>query len=56
MGRINIIKMSILPNIIYRFNADVDSFLWNLYVVDVKNKVTWTTEVLWRKRNGTATL
>ena len=36
--------------------ADADSGPQGPCVVDAMNKFTWTTEVLWRKRDGTATL
>ena len=36
--------------------GDEDSLKRGLYVVDETNKFMWTTEVLWRKRDGTATL
>ena len=35
---------------------DADSVLQSPYVVDAMNKFTQTTEVLWRKGNGMATL
>ena len=35
---------------------DADPSLWGLCVVDAMNKFTWTAEVLWRKRDGMATL
>ena len=36
--------------------SDADSVQQGLYVVDETNKFTWTAEVLWRKRDGLATL
>ena len=35
---------------------DSDPGPWDLCVVAAKDKFTWTTEVLWRKRDGMATL
>ena len=35
---------------------DADSILRSPYIVDAMNKFTWTTEVLWRKRDDLATL
>ena len=35
---------------------NADCVLQSLYVVNAMNKFTKTTEVLWRKRAGTATL
>ena len=37
-------------------SIDMDSVQWGLYVVGATNKFTWTTKVLWRKRDGAATL
>ena len=65
IGRINIIKMGILPKAIYRFNSipimmpimyDVDPHQWDPRVVAAIDKHTGTTEILWRKRDGMVTL
>ena len=36
--------------------CDTDSVQWGPFVVDVINKFTQTAEVLWRKKDGMATL
>ena len=38
------------------FLFDVDPCLWNPCVVAAMDKFTQTTEILWRKRDGMATL
>ena len=40
----------------YETQADADPSPWGLCAVAAMNKFTWTTEVLWRKRESMATL
>ena len=42
-------------NIKYVF-GDADPSPWDLCVVAAVEKFTWTTEILWRKRDSMATL
>ena len=37
-------------------DIDADAGPQDLCVATAMNKFTWTTEILWRKRNGMATL
>ena len=53
---INYINRNYTYMYIYITYYHVDSSQWGPCVVAAMNKFTWTTEVLWRKRDGMATL